>query len=140
MTIVTPAKFDCFTEDVMHKVHDFSSDTFKLALTNSAPAASNSALTDIVEISTLGGYTAGGITIPVTSSGQTLGAYKCVFTDTTITAVTDPIDAWRWAVLYNDTSSGDKLIYYWDYGSAIVIGAGESFLFDFNDSLGAITL
>lgn len=139
MAIVSAVKFHCFTADVMHKKHDFSADTLKVLLTNSAPALGNSVKSDITEIAAGGGYTTGGITIPITSSGQTSGAYKLVLTDTTITA-SAPIATWRWAVLYNDTSATDALIYYFDYGTTIDIDTGESFLFDFNSTLGAITL
>jgi hypothetical protein len=124
----------------MHKKHDFSADSLKLLLTNSAPALTNAVKTDITEIAAGNGYSAGGITIPATSSGQTSGNYKLVLTDTTITASGGAIANWRWAVLYNDTSATDAVIFYMDYGSVVTIASGESFLFDFDASAGVITL
>lgn len=139
MAAVTPVKFYCFTADVMHKKHDFSADTLKLLLTNSAPALANAVKTDITEIAAGNGYTAGGITIPVTSSTQTTGNYKLILTDTTITASGGAIANWRWAALYNDTSATDALLWYYDYGSVVTIASGESFLFDFDASAGVLT-
>lgn len=140
MAAVTPVKFHCLTADLAHKKHDLSADTLKMLLTNSAPALANAVKTDITEIAAGSGYTAGGITIPVTSSAQSAGAYKLILTDTTLTASGGAIANWRYAVLYNDTSATDALMWYYDYGSVVTIASGESFLFDFDASAGVLTL
>jgi len=45
--------------------------------------------------------------------------------------------AFRYAVLYNDTPSSpaDPLLGYWDYGSALTLGNGETFTLDFGASI-----
>jgi hypothetical protein len=53
-------KFNCFVEDLAESVHDLDTDSLKIVLTNSAPAAANTVLADITQISAGTGYTAGG--------------------------------------------------------------------------------
>ena len=122
-------KFNQTIADMANKVHDFSSDTVKVYLTNATPSASaDSVKADLAEISAGNGYTAGGVTIAVTSSTQTGGAYSlAVSTATqTITASGGAVAQFRYAVAYNDSSTSDSLISYYDYGSAIDMADGES--------------
>lgn len=132
-------KFDAFVEDLAHKVHNLGSDTLKVALTNTAPVAGDSVLADITQISSGNGYTTGGAQATITSSGQTSGTYKLVLADVTFTA-TGTVGPFQYAVLYNDTASGDPLIGWWDYGSAVTLATNETFTVDFDASAGALTL
>jgi hypothetical protein len=128
-------KFDQFVEDKNHGVHNFSSDTLKLYLTNDVPSASADAVKgDLLGIS---GYTEP--TITVSSSGQTGGVYTLVLADVTITAA-GAVGPFRYVVIYNDTPSAplDPLIGWVDYGSSITMALGEDFVTDFSAS-GAIT-
>ena len=50
---------DDLSEQIGKAVHNWGSHTVKVALTNSAPSASNTILADITQISASGGYTAG---------------------------------------------------------------------------------
>jgi hypothetical protein len=113
-----------FTEDVMKGVHDFSADTFKLALVNSAGADTNSALADLTEISytNLSSRTLAGVT-----AEQTTGVAPLTFTDHVLTASGGAVAAFRTIYVYNDTSTGDKLVGYWDYGSSLTL-ADTNFL------------
>jgi hypothetical protein len=43
-------------------------------------------------------------------------------------------------VLYNDTASNDELIGYWDYGAAVTLANGETFIVDFDPTNGVLTL
>lgn len=135
-------KFQQFVEDVAHKVHDLEDDTLKVMLTNVAPVATNAVKADLTEIAEGNGYTAGGNTVTVSSSGQTTGTYKLVLADTTFTASGGAIAQFRYAVLYNDTPSSpaDPLIGWWDYGSAVDLASGETFTVDFSADNGAIQL
>ena len=53
-------KFNQTAKDLVDAKHNFSSHTFKVMLTNTAPTAANAIKADITEISAGNGYTAGG--------------------------------------------------------------------------------
>lgn len=46
----------------------------------------------------------------------------------------------RYAILYDDTLTGDPLIGYWDYGSSITLASGETFTVDFDATTGVLQL
>lgn len=125
-------KYECFVEDVAEKVHNLGSDTLKIALTNTAPnAATHTVLANITEISAGNGYSAGGSAVTVTGSAQSGGTYSLSQSaDVVFTASGGSIGPFRYAVLYNDTSTSDSLIGYWDYGSSISLNSGETFTVD----------
>lgn len=128
-------KFYSFVEAMAEKSHNLGSDVLKIMLTNSAPTQSNTQKSDITDIAAGNGYTAGGATVTISSSSQTTGTYSLVGTDVVITASGGTIGAFRYAVLYNDTSTNDLLIGYWDYGSSITLADGESLTVDFGSSI-----
>lgn len=132
-------KFNSFVEAVAEKVHNLGSDTLKVALTNSAPSASNTVLANITQIANGNGYTTGGTAASITSSSQTSGTYKLVLGDVVFTA-TGAMGPFRYAVLYNDTATNDELIGWWDYGSSISLATGETFTVDFDPSAGVLTI
>lgn len=132
-------KFNAFVEHVAEKVHNLGSDQLVIALTNTAPTASNSVLADITQIA----YTyLSSRNITTTSSAQTSGVYKLVLTDLTITATGGTAATFRYIVLYNDTptSPADPLIGWWDYGSAVTLVDSQTFLIDFDGSTGVLTI
>lgn len=131
-------KFNTFARDLAQGIHDFSGHTFKIMLTNSAPSAANSIKTDLTEIAAGFGYSAGGpaVTMVLSLSG---GTAKVVATDKAITAAGGSIGPFRYVVLYNDTSVGDRLIGWADYGSARTLLDTETFTVDFDASAGLIT-
>lgn len=133
-------KFQPFVENLAEKVFNLGSDTLKVLLTNSAPAAANGVKSDLTEISAGSGYTAGGATASISSSAQTSGTYKLVLGDVTITASGGSIGPFRYAVLYDDTAASDQLIGYWDYGSSITLADGESITVDFDPSSGVLQI
>lgn len=97
------------------------SDTWKIALTNTAPnVATNTVLADITDLATSGGYTAGGNTCAVTSSAQTGGTYKLVLASPATWTASGGGFTFRYAVLYDATAS-NALVGYWDYGSSVVM-------------------
>lgn len=117
--------------DTLNEVANASSDTFKAMLTNTAPSASsNTVKADITEISAGNGYSAGGVTLTLTSSSQTSGIYKLIFTCPTITASGGSIGPFRYLVIYDDTptSPADPLVGYYDHGTSITLGDGDSFV------------
>ena len=55
-------KFNQFVGDVATKVHNLNSDVLKIALTDSAPVATNTVLANITQIAAANGYSSGGAT------------------------------------------------------------------------------
>jgi hypothetical protein len=129
-------KYNAFVQDLGRKVHNLNSDTLKIALTNTAPTvATNAVLADITEISAGNGYSAGGTAVGSSAYSQTSGTATLSGNDVVFTASGGTIGAFRYAVLYNDTSTSDSLIGYWDYGSSITLQVGETFTVDFGASI-----
>lgn len=118
-------QFHQFWEDLAHGVHDFSADTIKAVLSNTAPDAADAVLADVAQVANGNGYATGGITLTLTSSGQTSGVYKYIPQD--IAAAWTASGAgftWRYVVFYNDTAAGDPLISWIDRGASVLATAG----------------
>jgi hypothetical protein len=134
-------KFNCFVENLAEGVHDLDTHQLYIALTNSAPAAANTVLTDITQISGGTGYTAGGALAALSSSSQTSGTYKLVLTSpATWTASGAGMGPLRYAVLYNADATNDPLIGWWDYGSSPTLASGETFTVTLDGSNGTLQI
>lgn len=133
-------KFNSFVEYLAEKTFNLQTDTLKIMLTNTAPVATNTVKANLTEISAGNGYSAGGATVTVSSSGQTSGTYKLVIDDVTFTASGGSIGPFRYFVLFSDTAANDELIGWWDYGSSITLANGESVTADFSASNGALQI
>ena len=133
-------KFSPFVEALAEKAHNLGSDTLRVALSNSAPSVSNDVLASITQIANGNGYTTGGTQATQVSSVQTSGTYKLVLADVTFTASGGSIGPFQYVVLYNDTAASDELIGWYDYGTALTITAGNSFVVDFDASAGVLTI
>lgn len=121
-------KFNAFVADLANKVHNFSADTFKLLLTNTAPTATNAVKTDITEITAGNGYTAGGASLTLTSSSQTSGTYKYIASAASPTwTATGAMATFRYVVLYNSTAASGNLVGWWDNGSTVSLTSGQTF-------------
>lgn len=133
-------KFNVFSEDLVNGVHNFTSHSFKVMLTNSAPVATNTIKANITDISAGNGYTGGGHTSAMTVN-RTTGTTKVTAGDVIITASGGSIGPFRYAVLYNDTptSPADPLICWLDYGANQTVLDGESLLIDFDGTNGLFT-
>ena len=128
-------KFNSFVEALAEGVHDLGADTLTIALTNSAPAATNTVLANVTEIS----YSniSSRVLTSVTSA-QTGGTYTLDAADLVLTA-SGTVPTFRYVALYNDTAASDELIGYYDYGSAVDLLNGETFTVTF-DASGILTL
>jgi hypothetical protein len=126
-------KFNCFVGDVGLKLHNLNTDEIKIYLTNTAPVAGNTVYNTPVDLSTGGGYTAGGQDV-LMSYSQTGGTGTATVTDVVWTATTG-FGPFRYAVVYNNTEATKPLIGWIDYGSSISLGAGETFTVDFGANL-----
>lgn len=126
-------KFQAWTETMVESAN-LGTDQFVLALTNTAPVATNSVLADITQISYTNLSSRNFSTI---SASQTGGVFTLVLADLVLTA-TGSVGPFRYAVLFDDTLAGDPLVGCWDYGSSITMANGETFTVDFTGA--AITL
>lgn len=128
-------KFHQFNEDLGLGVHNLNTDTLKVCLSNTAPTVATNALkADLTAITEEHGYTP--VDIQNTYS-QTSGTGTLAGVDVTITSASGTVGPFRYAVLYNDSTTVlvDPLICYWDYGSSITLADAESFLIDFGASI-----
>lgn len=130
--------FNTFPLDVLKGVHNFSTQTFKVALSNTAPSLANAVLADITQIAAGNGYTAGGEPLAGVSVSQVSGVARVFATDLSFTAVGGTMADWRYAVLYNDTATGDPLIGYLDAGGTVSLAATENYLLDFSATTGIL--
>ena len=133
-------KFNQFVADCANKVHNLGSDTLKIALSNSAPSASNTILSNITQVTAANGYTSGGNSVTITSSTQSSGTYKLIGNDVTFTASGGSIGPWEYAVIYNSTAASGNLIGWWSYGTTITITDGNSFTVDLDQVNGILQL
>jgi hypothetical protein len=134
-------KFQDFVERLGKGVHDFSTHTIKVYLTNTTPNAATMAVkADLAEITAQNGYPSGGSSITPTWS-ETGGTATLGGTDVVFTASGGSFGPFRYPVLYNDTptSPADPLIGWWDYGSSISCNNGETFTVDFGASVWTIS-
>lgn len=122
--------FQDFKEQLGKGIHDLSADTIKCFLTNTGPTASTGdELADITQIAytNISGGAAPTITKQYTESGGT-GTFAA---DALVVTATGAVGPFQYYGLYNDTSTGDKLICYWDHGSAVTLATGETFTITF---------
>ena len=132
-------KFNAFVEHVAEGVHNLGSNQLVVALTNTAPTASNSVRADLTEIT----YTnLSSRNITTSSSAQTSGTYRLILNDLVLTASGGSVGPFRYVVIYNDTptSPADPLIGYYDYGSSITLADGETLTIDFDGTNGLLSL
>lgn len=133
--------FHEFGKDLHNGVHNFGSHTFRVALTNSAPAQDTTALlADITQIAAGNGYTtvadgAGttiALTVAETSAGSGVWRLGTSSSDCVFTASGGSIGPFRYAVIVNDTPTSplNPLVGYLDYGSNIPVTDGNTFTID----------
>ncbi len=129
-------KIDSFVENLAEKFIDLGGTGLTVALTNTAHTAAWDELADLTQVS----YTnLSSRVITVASSAQTSGTYKLVLTDLVLTA-SGSVGPFRYIYIYDDASTNDKLICYYDYGSSISMSSGETFTIDFDGSAGVLTI
>jgi hypothetical protein len=119
--MATYTKYELGIEKMMEG-GNAGSDTWQLILSNTAPnVATNTTAASATELSTSGGYTAGGVNCTITSAASTAGTYKLVLAapaSPTWTASGGGF-TFRYVILYNLTQT--QCIGYWDYGSSVVM-------------------
>lgn len=138
------AFFQDFKEQLGKAVHNLSTHTIKVALTNTAPVGTETALSGITQIAATGGYTAGaggGYALSGVSYTEAAGVGTFIATDLVITASGGSVGPFRYLVFYNDTATApvDAPIGYLDYGSNLTLADTESLTLDFTTSIFTIT-
>lgn len=126
-------KFNAWAETMVEGAN-LGTDQFVIALTNTAPVATNSVLADITQVS----YTnLSSRNVTTNSATQTGGTFSLTLADLVMTA-SGSVGPFRYAVLFDDTLAGDPLVGWWDYGSSITMANTDTFTVDFTGA--AITL
>lgn len=138
--MATYNKFQDYAEQLNKGVHNWSTATYKAVLTNTAPVATNTILSDLTQISSGGGYTAGaggGLLLDTVTLTETSGTAKVTIADEVFTA-SGSVGPFRYVAIYNDTatSPADALVAWYDYGSSITLATGETFTIDFDATNG----
>lgn len=134
--MATLNKFNSFTEAIAEKKHNLGTDQLVIALSASAPSATNTQLSDITQIS-YAGLSSRNLT--TSSSSQTSGTYKLVLSDLVLTA-SATVATFRYIIIYNDTATNDELIGYYDYGSNLTLLSGDTLTLDFDATNGVLQL
>jgi hypothetical protein len=131
----TLTKFYPFVEALHEGKHDLGSNQLKWILTSNAPSLTWAQLSDVTgQLSTANGYTQNDKVMTVTSSAQSSGLYTLIATDVTWTASGGNLGngSFRYAILYNESSTSDLLIGYLDYGYLITVATTQTFTLDFD--------
>lgn len=138
-------KFNQFTQDLCEGVHSFkaAAQTFKVMLTNTAPVATNAVYADVsgAELTTTGGYTAGGATSAMSDSTAS-GVEKVLATNVTWTGSGGGMGPFRYVPVCNTTPTTPlkPLVSWYDYGSSISLNAGDAFTVSFDGTNGFFTV
>ena len=134
---VVLTKINSFVENIAEGKINLGGTGLKVALTNTAHNSAWDELADLTEVS----YTyCSDRAITVSTSEQTSGTYKLVLTNLTLTATGGSVGAFRYIYIYDDASTGDKLIGYYDYGSALTLADTNALLIEFDGTNGVLTL
>jgi len=129
-------KINSFVENLAEQGIDLSGAGLTIALTNTAHEAAWDELADLTEVA----YTnLSARVITVSTSAQTAGTYKLVCADLTLTA-SGAVGPFQYIYIYDDDSTGDKLICYYDYGSEVTLANSDTFKIDFDGSNGVLTI
>jgi len=129
-------KINDFAEDLLSGVHNFTSDTIQIALSNTAPASEtsnpisdgNGILANVTQIS----YTnyADDLTVDRVMEGVTVsgssGQASVDFNDFIVTPSGGSLADFRYVYVFNQTATNDPLIAVFDVGSTVSLASGES--------------
>ena len=138
--MATFTKYQDAVEQMWTGIHNLTAagNVVKACIHTDAPTvATDDELADLTQI-TGTGYTSGGND---TQNGMTEGSGTATWTAVDIVWTAGASD-WsasaRYVTQYNDTSTGDKLLNSWDYGSTFALANGETFTLDFGASVATL--
>jgi len=125
---------DCLSEDIANKVHDFNSDSFYLALTNTAPVLGTTfLLSNVTQISTGNGYTTlvdGGAGAKATTlSFSRTGQVTTVSGTSAVWTATGAVGPFQYVVWVNDTPTSplNPVIGWINHGSPITMASTDTY-------------
>lgn len=130
-------KFNSFVAAAANKVHNLGSDSLKVALSNTAPTAANTKLSDITEITYTNLSTRAITTL---SSAQTSGLYSLILQDLVLTASGGTVGPFRYVIIYNDSATNKELIGWYDFGSSFTMNPSDTTTCDFDGVNGLLQL
>jgi hypothetical protein len=135
MPTASYVKITSANEDLAEGIN-CGTDTWAIALTNTVPGSKvfTSGTTDLA---TSGGYTAGGATVSVTSSGMNASDFVLVLADPAVWTGSGGGFTFRYAILVNKTvlqGAQGTNVAYWDYGSSQAVAAGETVTVDLDQT------
>jgi hypothetical protein len=134
--MATFKKINSFVENLAEKAIDLSGAGLTVALTNTAHTATWDELADLTQVN----YdNLSSRVITVTSSAQTDGTYKLVLADLVLTA-SGAVGPFQYIYIYDDSSTGDKLIAYYDHGSAVTLANTDTYTINFSADNGFLTI
>ena len=137
--MVAFTKINDFTEDLGNEIHNLTSDSLQLALSNTAPASEGSNptadgngvvanVTQIAYTNVGGGQpTLASVTWTLSSGVSTLDA-----ADEIILASGGAVPTFRYVYLFNNTAAAKNIIGLWDAGATIDLADGEQTTVTFN--------
>lgn len=124
-------KINDFVEQGWLGNHNMNTDQINLYLTNVAPVATNTVFGTPAEIAAGNGYTARGADTLNAMTENPAGTAEVTATDVVWTAAGGAIAQFRYVVAFNETSTGDLLLGWYDHGVAVDLTDGQSFTVDF---------
>lgn len=127
-------KYNVFLADLANILHDLSGATksYEVALTNTAPAATDSTLNGEISYTNLSARD-----LTITSSTQTSGTYSWIVADLTLTA-SGAVATFRYVAVRQKTTG--KLVGWYDYGSSVTMGNGDTFRVDLDNVNGILQI
>ena len=129
-------KFQSFVANVANGTYNLGSDQLVVALTDSAPTATNNSLSDITQIS----YTnLSSRNITTSSSTQTSGTYNLKLSNLILSA-SGAVAQFRYVVIYDSVPGSHQLIGWYDYGSEVNMNNGDTFAISFDGTNGLISI
>lgn len=133
---------DEFVNYVLTKKIDFSADTFKVGLTNTAlTQAGTQVKADLTAISANGGGEK-TLTVSLAETGAGTGIWRVsIAADQVWTASGGSFGPFQYVYVYDDTptSPADPVVGFFDYGSAITVGDAETFTLDVDANFAIFT-
>ena len=130
MPTASYVKIPAANEDLAEGINS-GTDQWAIALTATVPG-SKTFTSGTTDLTTSGGYTAGGANVSTTSSGMNGSDFVLVLADPAIWTATGGGFTFRYALLVNKTVN--VIPGYWDYGSSQVVAAGETVTVDLDQT------
>lgn len=138
--MATYNKFQDYAEQVKKAVHNWSTHTFRVYFSNTAPdAAADAVRGDLpTELANGNGYATNGPALDTVTLSESGGTSKVTIADEVVTASGGSVGPFRYLSFYNDTPSSpaDPVVCYYDYGSSLTLADTETFTLDFDATNG----